>query len=467
MTNNDPSKKLAQAKRIGKKVNNSGAFEGVEETILRFFRWLSSIIDRLFQGKHVAIFALLLTLVMYVSVNISENAFSTNLASSKSLSDVSVVARYNSESFEISGLPKSCDVVLTGDAAVVNNAAAKTGYCLINLEGYTEGTHSVNLSASGYGDNVSTTVVPSQTQITLKHKTTSQFDITYDYINKNSLDSRFILAAPVFAQENNKVNIRASQDTLNGISMVKALIDVNSFVKDVNNKKDWDDNDKVSVDVEAPLIAYDTTGKQVNAEIVPNTVKATINVSSPSKTVPILIKTIGDTPIGTGIESISMDQENTKIYASSDVLNSIEDVVVTLDLSTITSNSTILQPITLPSGVSGASVTVVNIKVELGDTSSKILENVPIVFRNNDNNLGASEVERTTVTVTAVGTEKVLENVTSEDCVAYINLKDGDGNYLEPGTYDLPIYIERKNENVYAVFSCDPNHVNITLVGQE
>ena len=86
--------------------------------------------------------------------------------------------------------------------------------------------------------------------------------------------------------------------------------------------------------------------------------------------------------------------------------------------------------------------------------------------RNNDNNLGASYISTTTVTVIVSGSEANIENITASDCVAYIDLKDSNGNLLEPGDYDLNVYIE-KNTNAYVSFSCDPNHIKITLIGQE
>lgn len=450
----NPSEKIEQAKRIANKQNTNGSFDSIEETLLRIFRWLSSIIDRIiFSGKHIGVFALLLAIVSFLAVNISNSAFTTNLSSSRTLSGVSVVARYNSESFELSGLPTSCDVVLTGDAANVNNAATKSGYCLINLEGYTEGTHRVNLTASGYGDGVNAVVVPNETQIILKHKTTSQFDLGYDFTNRNSLDSKYILSSPVFEEGITKVNIRASQDTLNSISLVKALIDVTGMNEGKN-------------DVEAPLIAYNAKGQQVNAEIVPSTVKASVNITSPKKNVPITLKVTGEAPAGLGLDTVSMDHQTTYIYASQDILDSIDEVFVNLDLSTITTDADIMQPVYLPSGVSTADITMVNIKITLAETTTKTIDNVPIIYRNNDNNLGASSVERTTVQVIATGTAQALENISANDCVVYIDLKDSEGNYLEPGEYDLPIHVERTS-NVFVSFACEPNYLNITLVSQE
>lgn len=449
----DPSERVEEAKRIAKKNNESNAFEGFEELFLRFFRWLSSLVDRVFfQTKHITLFALILAICLAVFVYISEGNFSTNLSSSRTLSGVSVTTRYNSESFEVSGIPTSCDVVLTGDAANVNNASTKSGYCLINLEGYTEGTHTVNLSASGYGDNVSTVVVPSETQVVLKRKTTAQYDLDYDFINKNALDSRYILSAPTFESSQTKVNIRASQDTLNSISLVKALIDVSGQTSDFT--------------VDAPLVAYNNKGQQVNAEIVPASVKASVKISSPNKTVPINLSVSGEAPTGFALDTATLDHQTTVIYAPQEVLENIDEVKVNLDLSTITTDADIMQPVVIPAGVSASEVTMVNIQLTLAESTTKEIENVPIVYRNNDNNLGASSVDTTTVTVTVTGTKNNIENITANDCIAYIDLKDSEGNLLEPGTYDLVVTVE-KNTNAFVSFTCSPRDINITLVGQE
>ena len=450
---NDPSKRVEEAKRIAKKNDESNAFSGFEDLFFRFFRWLSTLVDRVFfQTKNLTLFALILAIVLFAFVYISEGNFSTNLSSSKTLTNISVSARYNSESFEVSGLPTSCNVVITGDAANVNNASTKAGYCLINLEGYTEGTHTVNLTASGYGDNVSTVVVPSETQVVLKRKTTAQYDLDYDFINKNALDSRYILSTPTFENGQSKVNIRASQDTLNSISLVKALIDVSGQVSDFT--------------VDAPLVAYNNKGQQVNAEIVPATVKASVKISSPNKTVPITLHVTGEAPTGFSLDTATLDHQTTVIYAPQDVLENIDEVKVSLDLSTITTDADIMQPVVIPAGVSASEITMVNIQLTLAESTSKQIENVPIVYRNNENNLGASEVDTTTVTVTVTGTSKNIENITASDCVAYIDLKDSEGNLLEPGTYDLVVTVE-KNTNAFVSFTCEPRDINITLVGQD
>lgn len=448
------SEKLRQANKIASKNKNTpNIFQTLEENMLRTFRWFSSFLDKIFSdGKYTVIAALMLAVIMYVSVNVTSSSLSTTLLSSKTLSNVQVATRYNTESFEITGIPESCDVIITGDAANVNTAATRSGYCLLNLEGYTEGTHTIELSAVGYGDNVSTTVTPSQTTITLKRKTTATFDISYDFINQNSLDSKYILGTPVFTA-GSKVNIRASQDTLNTISMVKALINVAGMKE----------GDNVTT---ANLVAYDSKGQQVNADIVPNTLEVNVGISSPSKTVPINLVLSGDAPSGFAIESISMDHQTTEIYAPQSILDSLNSVTVTLDLSTITTDSNIMLPVNLPAGVASSEATMVNVSATLGLISTKEITDVPIVYRNNDNNLGASEVDYTTVTVTVYGTENNIANVSANDVIVYIDLKDSDGELLEAGSHEILIQTE-KNTDGYVSFSCDPSVLHITLVEGE
>ena len=448
------SKKVQDKTEVAKKIadrtkNISSNFSIIEEYFLRFFRFISSVIDNfMFSSKFLGLASLLLALLLYFLFGVDENSITKALSSSKTLSSVNVVTRYNSESFEVSGVPTKCDVIITGDTASVSNSSTnKNGYCLIDLEGYTEGTHYVKVSAYGYGDSVTATAVPSNAQVTLKRKTTSQFTLSYDFINTNQLDSKFILGEPVFNDGVDFVNIRASQDTLNSISLVKALIDVKGQTEDFT--------------VDAPLVAYNSRGQQVDAEIVPNTVKASVKVSSYSRTVPITLKVIGNPPAGFGVDQVTMDQQSTEIFGMQEVIDKVDTVYAELDLSTISSNTTLMQPVSLPQGVASSSISVVNIKVVLDTATNKTFAEIPLNYINNVNSYGAT-ADSLYVTVTATGTAATLENITSDNIKAYV---DFDG--LQPGTYDLPIYLEKKDTNALFSMACEPASINITILNNE
>ena len=250
------AKKIAdQSKRV------TNAYGNMEDGFFRIFRWFSGLVDKvIFTKRYLPIVSLLLAIFLYVTVNYdSENSiFATSLSSARTLNNVGVRAVYNTESFEVSGLPETCEVTITGDAANVNNAATRTGYCSINLDGYTEGTHLVKLTATGYGDNVTATTNPTDVMVTLARKTTQSFEIGYDFINTDAMDSRYVLGTPVFT-DGTSVNIRASRSTLDSIAMVKALIDVSGKTADF--------------EADAQLVAYDNQGNLVNAEIVPSTIQ--------------------------------------------------------------------------------------------------------------------------------------------------------------------------------------------------
>lgn len=442
--NNNPEQKLETAKKIASRSINNGQYLTIEGNILKFFRWISSLIDRLFfSTRYLGLFALLLACLAYFIATYDSS--SSTLSSSKMLSNVSINARYNSETFELSNLPSACEVVITGEAANVNNAASKRGYCQVDLEGYTEGTHTVKMNAVGYGDNVSTVVSPSEVTITLKKKTTRQFDLTYDYINQNQMDSRYILGTPSFAQ-GTKINIRASQDTLNSIALVKALIDVSGQTGDFS--------------IEAPLVAYDKNGQAVNAEIVPSSVTANVTLSSPSIEVPIKLVPVGQVPVGLAIDSAQItDYQSTRIYAPENVLNNIKEVTVNFDMSTVTENADkeIMLPVNIPEGVSASDVTVVNVKISLATVESRQIENLPLNAHDNYNNLAISEIDLMSINVTVSGSQANIADVSSNDIEVYFNMPE------EAGTYNLPLYVN-VTDHPFVNVALDKASVNLTVV---
>lgn len=443
MTVNSSEKKLEAAKKIASKSQTKNQYEGIEENIFKFFRWISSLIDRLFFSKYLGLFALLMACLAYFVATYDSS--SNVLSSSKVLNNVSINARYNSETFELSGLPSACEIVITGDAANVNNAASKKGYCQLDLEGYTEGTHTIKLNAMGYGDNVSTIVSPSEVTITLKKKTTMQFDLTYDFINQNQMDSRYILGEPTFAQ-GTKINIRASGDTLNSIALVKALIDVSGQTSDFT--------------IEAPLVAYDKNGQAVNAEIVPSSITATVKISSPSIEVPIKLNPIGSVPLGLAIDTANIiDHQTTRIYAPENVLNGISEVYVNFDMSTVTENvdRELMLPISLPSGVSASDVTVVNVRVTLSTIDNRTIEGVTLNAHDNYNNLAISDIDFTDVNVVVSGSTNNIDSVEASDIEVYFKMPE------TPGTYNLELFAELKNHPFVSV-SLEKSTVNVTVV---
>ena len=426
----------------------ANTYQHVEDILLRIIRWFSTFIDKtLFNTKYTKLVSLILAILMYAMVNYdsSTSLYTTPLSYSKDLNDVSVTAKYNSDTFELSGLPATANITISGDASSVTSAVNSKGSVVANLEGLTEGTHAVKLTTEGYGDGINTKIDPSVVYITLKKKTTQQFDISYDFINQDKMESIYSVGTPEF--EYQKVNVRASKDTLDSIAFVKTLIDLKGQTADFTQ--------------EAKLIAYDVNGQPVNADIVPDTIKVSVPVTSPNKVVPIDVEVTGEVPDGQAISNIEMDQQTVTIYGSENVLSQVDKVVVTLNASTITKDSTLLRPLALPTGVNSSSINQITINVTLGEGVTKTISDVKISYINNVNNYKASQVNnKTTVNVTVFGTEENISNITADDINVYIDMTDA-----KPGLVEFPLYVEQPKGGLVK-YSLSESTYTLNILGE-
>jgi len=278
-------------------------------------------------------------------------------------------------------------------------------------------------TTEGFGSNVEVVITPSNATVTLKKKTTRQFELSYDFINQAAMDSIYSVGTPAF--EYTKVNVRASKDTLDTIAFVKALIDVSGQAADFEQ--------------DAKLIAYDSNGMPVSADIVPDTVHVTVPVTSPNKTVPIEIQVSGEVAEGMAIENITADQQTVTIYGSEAVLGEIDRVIVTLNASTITKDSTVLRPVVLPTGVNSANINQITMNVTLSEASTRIIDDVPIHYRNNTNNYKASQPDnKTTTSVTVVGAQSNIDAVNPEDINVYVDMIDA-----KPGMQEFQLFVDQ------------------------
>ncbi len=448
--NTNLENKTERANRIAeqsKKVKRT--YEKMEDFLFRVLRAFSTFLDKvLFNEKYSKVVSLVLAVLLYAIVNYNalSTSFQSSLRYSKTLSDVTVLAKYNSDTFEISGLPEKVDVILTGDAANVTSAAnAENGTVICDLDGLTEGEHEIKLTTEGYGNNVNVVVNPTNVNVVMKKKTTRQFDISYDFINQDKMEQIYSAGTPEF--EYTKINVRASKDTLDSIAFVKALIDVSGQSADFEQ--------------DAVLVAYDSSGKPVNADIVPNTVHVKVPVTSPNKSVNIQVQVSGEVPDGKAIDSITMDQQTVTIYGSETTLANIDQVVVTLDAGTLTKDSTVLRPIVLPAGVTSVTNTQVTMNITLADAEEKTIDDIPINVINNNKHYKASQPDnKTTTSVTVKGTKNNIDKLAADDINVYIDMKD-----VQPGLQKFALQIEQPKDG-FVVYTLNESEYELNVLGE-
>ena len=448
--NRTSASKTEQANKIGKQsIKMAQSYEKMEMMLARIIRFFSTFLDKvLFNNRHSKLVALLLAVLMYVGVNYSSvrSIYTSTLRSSRSISDVPVMINVNSDTFEVTGVPSTANITITGDATTVTTAAnSQDGKVLVDLDGLTEGTHEVRLTTEGYGSGVNVVVDPSTIVVNLSRKITKQFDISYDFINQSKMEDIYSPGPPVF--DYTKVNVRASAKTLDSIAFVKALIDVS------DQTADFEQN--------ARLIAYDSNGNPVNADIIPDQVHVVVPVTNPSKSVPVNVQVSGEVPDGKAISSITLDQQTVTIYGAENVLADIDNITVTLDASTLTKDSTVLRPISLPSGVSSASVSQITMNVTLDKSTTRTIDNVPIHVRNNVNHYKASQPDNiTTVSVEVHGAQQNIEAITADMINVYIDMEDA-----TPGLQTFELKVEQPTNGLVSYVLNDTTY-SLNVLGE-
>ena len=448
--NRTSASKTEQANKIGKQsMKMAQSYEKMEMMLARIIRFFSTFLDKvLFNNRHSKLVALLLAVLMYVGVNYSSvrSIYTSTLRSSRSISDVPVMINVNSDTFEVTGVPSTANITITGDATTVTTAAnSQDGKVLVDLDGLTEGTHEVRLTTEGYGSGVNVVVDPSTIVVNLSRKITKQFDISYDFINQSKMEDIYSPGTPVF--DYTKVNVRASAKTLDSIAFVKALIDVS------DQTADFEQN--------ARLIAYDSNGNPVNADIIPDQVHVVVPVTNPSKSVPVNVQVSGEVPDGKAISSITLDQQTVTIYGAENVLADIDNITVTLDASTLTKDSTVLRPISLPSGVSSTSVSQITMNVTLDKSTTRTIDNVPIHVRNNVNHYKASQPDNiTTVSVEVHGAQQNIEAITADMINVYIDMEDA-----TPGLQTFELKVEQPTNGLVSYVLNDTTY-SLNVLGE-
>ena len=303
----------------------------------------------------------------------------------------------------------------------------------VDLTGLKPGTHKVNIEYMRPNASVDYSVNPSVATVNVYSKVSESKTLTTDLLNQDSLDSKLVIDNVKPASE--KVVIKGTDDenainSLKKVATVKALVDVSSL----NNQ----DTGTVTLK-DVPIKAYDKNGNILDVEIVPNKINVSVNISSPSKVVPIKVVPKGTITFGKAISTITTSESNVTVYGKQSVLDNIQYVPVNVDVSGLKTDREYKLELTKPSGIKSMSLNNVTVNLTLGTSSDKDIENVNIDVRNLNDKYSVQGLSQNDikVTVNVKGVESVLKELTADDITAYINLK----NY-KPGEYEVPVKVE-------------------------
>lgn len=380
---------------------------------------------------------IILSLVLAVIVFVIIDRQNTTLLEKNAevLYDIPLSATYNDEEYVVEGLPETVDITLIGTKA--NLYLAKqlpTQDVNVDLSDLKPGVHKVNLKYKQSITSVEYKLDPSEVTVVVSSKKSETRSVESDIVNLNKLDSK--LAINNTKLDTDEVIIKGTEDSLAKVSTIKALINVSDMVDPkagTNTLKD------------IPLIAYDENGSKVDVEMVPSKVTATVEIESPSKTVPLEIEPTGNVIFGKAIKNITSSVQKVTIYGNSKVLDNTNSIKVKIDVNNLKSNKDYTVTIKKPVGIREISEKVVTAKVELDDEVTTELSGVKLGVVNLGSNYTAQATSEnaTEVTVILKGVESIIKNITPSDVEAYVDLEG-----LGAGDHEVEIKVKGTDPKV-------------------
>ena len=383
--------------------------------LMEFSKDFAKNFDRI-AGKKSALLITSLVLAFAVFMVIDKDANVMINQYAEILYNQPVTAVYNEELYVVEGLPKTVDITLIGQRRHIFLAKQSPSKGVsVDLTGLKPGNHKVSLKYTQRLKSLDYKLDPSQVTVTIYEKVSENRSITYDILNKDSLDSKLYISNVDL--DRSDVIIKGPQYKLEKVASVKALLDV----KNIPNPSAGEITVK-----DIPLVAYDTEGNIVEVEIVPKTIAANITITSPSKEIPIKVVPVGNLAFGKSIKSMETSLSKITVYGEQDAIDSIEQLEVEIDVKGLDKNKEYNVTLKKPKGITELSSKTLNIKVIIDNSSSKEFENISIQSENLDSGLkvqALSDSDRQVVVVVK-GSEEALNNVQPSDIKAYIDLSN-------------------------------------------
>ena len=420
--------------------------------IREYLRSKNIKLDYIFNRRNFMIYVSLI-LAVIVFVLIDSRVITLVESEAEVITNIPVTVNYNEEAYVVEGIPETVDIVLIGRKSDIYLAKQLgTNNVILDLSDYEarDSAYRVYLSYTKSIDSIDYKLDPSYVTVTIKDKISVTKDIDYDLINEQYLSEELSVESVELSRS--EVVVKGSEDAINNIASVKALIDLSDDAL----------TDVGTYTVNIRLVAYDSNGEVLNnIEIVPTTLTATVTLDTYSKSVPIQVRTTGSLVTGKAIASIMINNSNSysvTIYGDEEQISNIANVPVTINVDGEGANSTRNYNVTIsrPTGVRALSENNASITVTFGDERQKEVELSTISSRNLASGYTANIVGTSSVPVIVKGVQSVIDDVDTSNINAYIDLEG-----YTPGEYDVEVKIENDDPRLNFVVSSTV-HVRIS-----
>lgn len=252
------------------------------------------------------------------------------------------------ERLEIMDIPKGIDVVLSGRADLINEITPEDIKVSVNLEGLSEGQHSVFPAAVVPRGVRARSFVPQQVAVALEVVESPQKPIVLEITGSPA--AGFVMGEPRLLPD--AVFVRGPRSLLARVDRARAAVNVDAA-----------DGDRVQL---VPVQAVDAAGQVIDNLVVnPDMVEILIPFSKPQKTVPVRVPLRGEPAAGYVVRQLTVTPAAVTLEGSEEDLAAISELITEpVNITNATGNITLELPLRgLPEGVS--SVFAGNIQMEI------------------------------------------------------------------------------------------------------
>ena len=236
-----------------------GPIENLKKSVMGILTKLSKMFDRIVYSKKSSVLVSFIAAVMIcITINFEDISyeFFNKEDATLNVTGISLEVKVDEEKYQVNGLPKTVDLVLTGSPADIQTFRNNnTATVVVDLRKFKEGENVIPLEAKNIPGQIKVTVVPEKANVVIEKKITKSFVVKPEIllgVGQKMED----FEEPVMGADT--VLVRATQDKINSIRKIEAIVDATGKL--------------TNFEVNAPLVAYDASGNKLDVEIEPATV---------------------------------------------------------------------------------------------------------------------------------------------------------------------------------------------------
>jgi YbbR domain-containing protein len=389
----------------------------------------------------VKIMALLLALLLYMSVNLdpdfaktTSNGNSTVNYETETITDVPVNVYYDSENTIVKGIPDSVNLTLKGPKSILQPTKLQRDFeVYVDLTNMQLGSHKVKVKYRNISEKLDVKIEPQTLMVEIEEKISKTFSVEAD-VDINNIREGYIAEQPIIKP--GSVKILGAKSEIEKIAYVKAVVEV--------------DDVSETVEKQIKVIALDKRLNKVNVDIQPRSVTVKVPIVSPSKKVPLKVKTIGSLSEGLNIKSIAPSPSEVTVFGSKDMLDKLGVIDnIEVDISKVTKSENVWVSVPIPKGAKRVYPEKVAVKVELEkdketetgeeETSKRVFESLPLSLIGKSSSFSYQLLNPKTGTldIEITGPSPILADLQLKDLQLSINVGE-----LLSGEYEVPIEVK-------------------------